>query len=112
MTMGSTLSTSTSASSSPATIDLVPLLIFAAALLFFHGSEFALAYSFQRKTLSRRCESLLCFVFFCRSPFLCQVPKKKSSSVSHQNNKKKLPPPTQETPLETAEEKAVAEKED
>jgi hypothetical protein len=38
--------------------------------------------------------------------------KKKSSSVSHQNYKKKLPPPTQETPLETAEEKAVAEKED
>lgn len=76
MTMGflSTLSTSTSAAT---TVDLAPLYIFAATLLFFHGSEFALAYAFQRKTLSRRCESLLSLLLlflFSRVPsstFFC-----------------------------------------
>ena len=83
--LSTSTSTSTSTSSwSSTTIDLVPLCIFSAALIFFHGSEFALAYAFQRKTLSRRCE------------FLVSIRERDSSSSlrSHQKlpetNKNKL----------------------
>lgn len=46
-------------------MDPLPLYLFAAALLFFHASEFALAYAFQRKTLSRRCEELVLYLSLC-----------------------------------------------
>jgi len=58
-TMGGSTPTASAPTVDP--VPMFPLRVFAAALLFFHGSEFALAYAFQRRTLSRRCELDLSF---------------------------------------------------
>lgn len=82
-TMGGSTPTASAPTVDP--VPMFPLRVFAAALLFFHGSEFALAYAFQRRTLSRRCELGLSFFRREKRPsfsLLVLIGRKKPKSIT------------------------------